>query len=91
MSNVEIGAGGRLSLAQRLAQGRIPAGGALRYASLLAESLRRAHDEGRVHGFLTPSVVWLNGPAVELAPPPAGPRTLTPYTGSGAAVGQAGR
>ncbi|MGO9257061.1 MAG: protein kinase domain-containing protein [Bryobacteraceae bacterium] len=80
MSNVEIGAGGRLSLAQRLAQGRIPAGGALRYASLLAESLRRAHDEGRVHGFLTPSVVWLNGPAVELAPPPAGPRTLTPYT-----------
>jgi hypothetical protein len=80
MSNVEIAAGGRLSLAQRLAQGRIPAGDALRYAALLAESLRRAHEEGRVHGFLTPSVVWLNGLAVELSAPPAGPRTLTPYT-----------
>jgi hypothetical protein len=88
MSNVEIGAGGRLSLAQRLAQGRIPAGDALRYASLLAESLRRAHDEGRVHGFLTPSVVWLNGPAVELAPPPAGPRILTPYTAPELLLGQ---
>ena len=71
---------GRLSLAQRLAQGRIPAGEALHYGLLLAELLRTAHNEGRVYGFLTPSAVWLNGPAVELAPPPGGRHPLTPYT-----------
>src|ERR1700722_5234042 len=79
MKNVEFGTGGRLSLAQRLAQGRIPSGEALRCATLLAESLRKAHDEGRVHGFLTPHAVWLNGLAVELAVP-AGQPTVTPYT-----------
>jgi Protein kinase domain len=80
MDSEENGLGGRVSLAQHLAQGRIPAWDALHCATLLAESLRRAHEEGRVHGFLTPSVVWVNGPVVELAPPPAGPRMLTPYT-----------
>lgn len=80
MSDREIGVDGRVSLAERLAQGRIPAGDALRYASLLVESLRKAHEGGRVHGFLTPAVVWLNGNTLELAAPPAGPRTLTPYT-----------
>jgi len=77
--NQETGAGGRMTLAQRLSQGRMPAAEALRYAALLAESLRKAHDEGRVHGFLTPASVWLNGPALELAAP-SGQRTLTPYT-----------
>jgi len=80
MNDVQIRTGGRLSLAERLARGKMPGGEALRYASLLAESLRKAHDEGRVHGFLTPSVIWLNGPAVELSAPPPGQRTLTPYT-----------
>ena len=70
----------RMNLAHRLAQGKIPAADALRWGLLLAESLRRAHEEGRVHGFLTPGRVRLNGAAVELANPPAGVRALTPYT-----------
>ncbi len=80
MDHQELGGDGRLSLTQRLAQGRIPAGEALRYGLRLAELLRTAHNDGRVHGFLTPSAVWLHGLAVELAPPADGKRTLTPYT-----------
>ncbi len=80
MNTVESGTAGRLSLGQRLAQGRLRAPEALRYASLLAESLRKAHEEGRVYGFLTPSAVWLNGPSLELVPPVSAPRVFTPYT-----------
>ena len=89
MSHLDNAAAGWQSLAQRLAQGRMPAGEALRIASLMAESLRKSHEEGRVHGHLTPSVIWLNGPAVEVTPPLQGPRALTPYTAPELLTGRA--
>ncbi len=72
---------GSTTLAQRLAEGRLPVSEALRYAMQLAEALRKLHDAGRWHGALSPSNLGLHSNAVELlAPPDGSTRMVTPYT-----------
>ncbi len=68
------------SLAQRLAEGRLPAHEALRLAMSLAEELRKMHDDGRVHGALTPAAVSLTGTGVQLVTANREPGLVTPYT-----------
>ena len=79
MDNSQFIVDGKKTLAERLAEGKIPTQEAIGYASLLAESLRQAHEEGRVYGVLTPSAIRLAESGLELEPP-AGPLTVTPYT-----------
>src|SRR5262245_8314212 len=56
------------TLAQKMAAGRLPASEALRYAIQVAESLHRLHDEGRVHGALSPAAIAVNGRELYLLP-----------------------
>jgi len=56
------------TLSQRLAEGRIPAIEGLRYAMILAETLRRMHDEGRAHGAVAPGNISLAATGLELQP-----------------------
>jgi hypothetical protein len=67
-------------LAQRLAQGRIPASEAARYATILAEALRKIHDAGQAHGGVSPASIVLTGSGLELGPAPRTEGTITPYT-----------
>jgi hypothetical protein len=73
------------TLAQRLAEGRLPVSDALRYAMMLAEALRRLHDEGHAHGALSPRCVVLKNGILELAPSSGG---ITPYTSPEALEGR---
>src|SRR5271165_4094711 len=68
------------SLAQRMAQGRIPVQDALRYSGLLAEALRKIHEGGQVHGALTPGCVALKGSGLELLNALGSSGEITPYT-----------
>jgi eukaryotic-like serine/threonine-protein kinase len=68
------------TLDQRLADGRPALAEALRIAMSLADALRRLHEEGRVHGALTPSSIALAASGVELLPPRAAQGLVTPYT-----------
>jgi hypothetical protein len=73
------------TLAQRLAEGRLSISDSLRYAMLLAEALRRLHDEGHAHGALSPRCVVLKNGTLEVAPGSAG---ITPYTAPEALEGR---
>ncbi len=68
-----------ISLSERLKSGKLPAPEALRYAMLLADSLRRLHEAGKIHGRLTPNHVAISEAGLELLPaneaPEAGPYT----------------
>jgi len=67
------------TLAQRLAEGKLPVTESLRTGTQLAEALRKLHDAGRVHGAVSPASVTLTADGVELAPAiPSS--TPTPYT-----------
>jgi len=68
------------SLADRLNEGKLPVGDALRFAMTLADALRRLHDSGRVYGALSPSHIGFNGTTVELGAAPDHSGVLTPYT-----------
>lgn len=69
------------TLAQRLSEGRLPVGEALRYAMLLAESLRQIHDSGKVHGAVTPINLSITPTGMELLPAPDWTLgAITPYT-----------
>jgi eukaryotic-like serine/threonine-protein kinase len=65
------------TLAERMSAGRLPVADALRIAAACAEHLRQMHDQGRVHGALTPSAVTIGDAGVQIHP--AAP-ALTPYT-----------
>ena len=67
------------TLAQSLAEGRIPAPDALRFAMQLAEALRKIHEEGRVHGSVSPSAISLDNHRAELMSGVAAPGGTTPY------------
>ena len=54
------------TLAQRLSEGRIPATEGLRYAMILAEALRRQHEEGRAHGAVAPGNIAVTETGLEL-------------------------
>ena len=68
------------TLAERIASGRIPVMEALRIGTLLADQLRRLHEQGATHGALTPSMVAVIDNSVQLlfAAEPAD--SITPYT-----------
>ena len=68
------------TLAQRLAQGKIPAPEAGRYALILAEALRKIHDAGQVNGGVSPASIVLTGSSLELLPAAPTTGTVTPYT-----------
>ena len=68
------------TLAQRLAQGKIPAPEAERYAMILAEALRRIHDAGQAHGGVSPASIVLIGSGLELGPARHTEGAITPYT-----------
>jgi methyl-accepting chemotaxis protein len=68
------------TLAQRLAQGKIPAPEAGRYALILAEALRKIHEAGQVHGGVSPASIVLTGSSLELLPAAPTTGTVTPYT-----------
>ncbi len=79
MNNAESPAKSK-TLAQQLAEGRLPVQDGLRYAAQLAETLRKIHDEGRAHGAVTPDVIGVDAAGLEVMPAaPDGPR-VTPYT-----------
>ncbi len=77
------------TLAQRLAQGRIPAPEAQRYATLLAEALRKIHEAGEAHGGVSPASIILTGSGLELGPAPRTKGGITPYTAPELLGGQA--
>src|ERR1035437_2109558 len=68
------------TLAQRLAQGTIPAPEARRYALILAEALRKIHDAGQVHGGVSPASIVLTGSGLELLPAANTTAAITAYT-----------
>ena len=68
------------TLRQRLGEGRIPVQDGLRYAALLAEALRRLHDDGRVHGSITPDAIALTAEGLDLLPAVPGIIRVTAYT-----------
>ena len=78
-----------LTLDQQLAEGPLPLSEALRFATLLAESLRQIHDSGRVCGVLQPSNVVVTDAGVEVELTPGGPGIVTPYTAPEMLQGQA--
>lgn len=68
------------TLAQHVTGGTLPVSDALRIATGLAEALRRIHDDGHVHGALTPSRIAITASGLELLPPPGAAPEITPYT-----------
>src|SRR3954452_16006556 len=69
------------TLAQRMGEGRLPVADALRYAMLLAESLRRIHDSGKIHGAVTPINLSITAGGLDLLPAPDWTTgAITPYT-----------
>jgi hypothetical protein len=60
-------------------EGKLPVPESLRMAMSLAESLRRLHDTGRVHGAITPARLHLTAAGLELMPADGAPQA-TPYT-----------
>jgi len=68
------------TLRQRLSEGRIPVQDGLRYAALLAEALRKLHDDGRVHGSVTPDAIALTAEGLDLLPAVPGIVRVTAYT-----------
>jgi hypothetical protein len=69
-------------------EGKLPVPESLRMAMSLAESLRRLHDTGRVHGAITPARLHLTAAGLELMPADGAPQA-TPYTAPEVAQGSA--
>ena len=69
-----------MTLGDCMGMGRLAVGEALRIGWNLAEALRRMHDEGQVHGALTPDVIDLNDTGLEIRPAPEGAPAITAYT-----------
>jgi eukaryotic-like serine/threonine-protein kinase len=68
------------TLGHRMAERNLSLSEALRYATLLAESLRQIHDSGRVCGTLQPSNVAVTDAGVEVILNPGEAGIVTPYT-----------
>ena len=69
------------TLAERLSEGRLPVADAFRYGMLLAESLRRLHDSGGIHGAMTPNNLSMTATGMDLLPAPEWTMgAVTPYT-----------
>ena len=69
-------------------EGKLPVPESLRMAMSLAESLRRLHDTGHVHGAITPARLHVTAAGLELMPAD-GAAEATPYTAPEVARGSA--
>src|SRR5215813_7384222 len=79
-----------MTLGESMASGRLPMAEALRHGINLAEALRRLHDEGRVHGALSPEHLEQVNHGLELVAPNRGMKAeITRYTAPEVAEGQA--
>lgn len=67
------------TLANRLAEGRMPLSEALSCSMILAENLRKLHDSGLANGAVSPSNIAIGGSGIELLPAQL-PSGATPYT-----------
>jgi hypothetical protein len=56
------------TLAERIAEGRLPVSEALRYAMQVGDALRKLHDTGTPHGGVSPLCVHLTDGCAELVP-----------------------
>ncbi|HEV2446930.1 MAG TPA: hypothetical protein VGS58_13460 [Candidatus Sulfopaludibacter sp.] len=65
------------TLAQRLGDGRIAPSEGLRYATMLAESLRKLHDAGRAHGAVAPCNLAFTETSLELQAPELTPAAMS--------------
>lgn len=70
MPEIETPQTDRKTLAQRIAEGRMPASEALRCAMQVGEALRKLHDGGQAHGAVMPSNIVLGDAGAELLPAP---------------------
>jgi serine/threonine protein kinase len=69
--------------------GRLSLSEALRLSSQLAEALRRVHEQGQVHGALTPDLIDLEDTGLQIRSAPDGTASaITPYTAAEVMKGQ---
>jgi serine/threonine protein kinase len=73
-------------LADRMASGRIQVGEALRIGTAIADELRQLHEQGTVHGALSPGLIELTDSGVQLYGSPE-PGATTRYTAPEVAAG----
>ncbi len=75
-------------LAERMASERMPVGEALRIGMSIADQLRQLHEQGTVHGALTPGLIEITSTGVQLYASPE-PGAATAYTAPEVAAGKA--
>jgi hypothetical protein len=80
MATPETVAPSSQTLAQRMAQGRIPVLEALNYSMILAEALRKIHASGQAHGAVSPVSIAINSTGLDLIPALGNMGFVTPYT-----------
>src|SRR3954454_9443028 len=69
------------NLAQRLSEGRLSMAEALRYAMLMADSVRRIHESGKIHRAETPINLSITGSCLDVLHAPNWTTgAITPYT-----------
>ena len=89
-SNLVAAGPAQQTLALRMAQGRIPVPGALRYGMILADAIRKLHDAGQAHGAITPAAIAMTRTGLELQRLPAPDSGMvTPYTAPEVVQGRA--
>jgi methyl-accepting chemotaxis protein len=76
------------TLAERMAQGRIPVPLALRYSMILAEALRKIHASGQAHGAVSPACIAITQTGLDLLPASGSMGCVTPYTAPEAVQGK---
>src|ERR1051326_3832545 len=79
-----------MTVSECMGMGPLPMAEALRVAMNLAEELRKLHDEGKIHGSLTPDLIELGTNGLEIRPAIAdSAAAITPYTAPEVLEGQA--
>src|SRR5690242_9881165 len=76
-----------MTLSECIGMGPLPMAEALRVAMNLAEALRQLHDEGKIHGSLTPDLIDLGTGGLEITPWEGKP-DITPYSAPEVIEGQ---
>jgi serine/threonine protein kinase len=78
-----------MTLGDCMGMGRLAVGEALRISLQLAEAIRRIHDEGRIHGALTPDVIDLAEAGIQVLPAgKSAAEAITAYTAPEVIAGQ---
>lgn len=68
-----------VTLDRRLAEGQLPLAEALRLSTALANALREMHDQGRVHGALTPACIEIAATGLTIGPGRLPQGLVSPY------------